>query len=117
MAKAKFPLGPNVQTFVEHVMQSFDWAEIDSAPYKPNFCNRLTDNAPGFVICSRPYDDDSKIHCFEDGVVGLHAEYGTVLQITESNPASMCAIAAVSVILTNQATGKALSIKATKEEN
>jgi len=29
----------------------------------------------------------------------------------------MCAIAAVSVILTNQATGKALSVKATKEEN
>jgi len=100
MSKSNFPLGPNVQTFVEHVMQSFEWAEIDSAPYKPNFCNRLTDNAPGFVICTRPYDDDSKIHCFEDGVVGLHAEY-----------------AAVSVILTNQATGKALSVKATKEEN
>ena len=108
----EFPLGPNVQTFVDHVMMCFEWAGIDETRYHPGFCHRKEDGAPGFHICTRPDDPNSMLHCFEDGLIGLNAEYGTMLCINEDLPATQAAIAAVSVILTYQPTGRALAEKA-----
>tara|TARA_R100000781_G_scaffold114240_1_gene84557 strand:+ start:1418 stop:1768 length:351 start_codon:yes stop_codon:yes gene_type:complete len=102
-------LGPNALMFAEHVMAIFDWAEIDPEPYHPIICSRKKDNAVGFAIATRPHDFNSILHCFEDGVEGFHAENGVSLLISEDQPATMAAIAAAVVILTNQPAGDALT--------
>ena len=102
-------LGPNALMFAEHVLAMFVWADIDPEPYHPIVYRRKADNAVGFAIATRPHDLNSFLHCFEDGVEGFHVDKGVSLLINEDNPASLAAIAATAVILTNQPAGDALT--------
>ena len=110
-------LGPNAQSFADHVMAVFEWAEIDPEPYHPLICTRKKDGAVGFAIATRPHDVNSILHCFEDGVEGFHAESGTMLVINEDEPATMAAIATAVVILKYGPAGEALTEIANQEES
>tara|TARA_Y100001951_G_scaffold100725_1_gene104576 strand:- start:470 stop:1066 length:597 start_codon:yes stop_codon:yes gene_type:complete len=101
-------LGPNAQSFAEHIQTGIEWAGLEMSDFKPMVVTHKEDGRLGFAICQLDVNVepeaaiDSMVCCFEDSLEWMLPEITTSMCINEENPSSQIATIILGRILTGE---------------
>jgi hypothetical protein len=105
-------LGPNAQSFSDHICAGLDAGGLDSDDYAMSIITNRETGEMGFLMAQVPLSEmpqertleaSEPIVCYEDRIEWpMEKDAALVLDINDEHPASMCAVAFLSAMLTGR---------------